>query len=150
MENQNVNALATINEVEENGFVGEITKRTQSYCSVTATTTAEKAELFNAMNAPQKRVAECINEVIAVKDIFVETVSLTNRETGEVQECPRIVLIDDKKVAYQAVSLGLFGGLKKLFSIYGLPTEWTEPVKIKVKQITKGEKKILSFEIVNK
>lgn len=133
---------------ENNSFIVDLQAPKQvSYCSMQATTAAEKKSLYNSINSTEKRVGDCINEVINVKDVYVEIVKCVNKETGEETSCPRTVLIDDKGVGYQAVSLGVFNGLKKIFQIFGQPNTWETPLPLKVKQLTKGERKILTFEI---
>lgn len=129
-------------------FIVDLTSRQTSYCSLNAETPEEKKALFNAQNNSAKRLADCINETIAVKHVFVEVVNCINKETGEVNVCPRIVLIDDNGIGYACVSLGIFGAVKKLFYVFGEPLTWESPVTIKVKQITKDTKKMLSFDVV--
>lgn len=134
---------------DDTNFIVDLTSRTTSYCSMVAETTEEKALLYNAMNNTERRLKDCINEVIEVKDVFVEAVNCTNEETGEVTRCPRTVLIDVNGVGYQAVSLGIFSALKKLFAVYGEPQDWTAPLKLKVKQISRSAKKnILTLDVV--
>jgi hypothetical protein len=84
---------------------------------------------------------------INVKDIFVEVVTCVNEKTGEMTECPRTVLIDDKGIGYTAVSIGVFSSLKKIFAIFGEPKSWTEPVVLTPKLITKGTKQITILDI---
>lgn len=130
----------------DEGFNLEVdmtTAKTQ-YCSMKVETPEARTQLFNAMNNPDKRLADCINETIAVKDIYVEVVTCTNQETGEQTPAPRIVLIDDKGVAYQCVSIGIYSAVKKLIQVFGEPT-WATPVKVKVVQITKGTRKMLTL-----
>jgi hypothetical protein len=132
-------------------FIMDLTApRTTQFSSVdiTKANDVEKKQFFNAINATEKRIGDCINEVINIKHVFVEVVTCINKETGENTECPRTVLIDDKGVGYQAVSLGVFSSLKKLFGVYGIPQQWKGAIKVKVKQITKGERKILNLELV--
>ena len=83
---------------------------------------------------------------IMAKDLFVEVVNCTNEETGEVTACPRIVIVDDKKVSYQAVSLGIYSALKKVIQIFGVPS-WEKPIPLEVKQVTKGTRKMLTLNI---
>lgn len=122
------------------------TAKTQ-FTSVVATTDEEKASLFNAMNNPDKRLADCINMTIKAKDLYIEVVNCTNEETGEVTACPRIVIIDDKGVSYQCVSVGIYSALKKLIQVYGAPT-WETPLKLAVKQISKGNRKMLTLDVM--
>lgn len=108
---------------------------------------AGKIKLFNAINNPDERLADHINMTIPVKDVLIEIVELVQESSGELEKCPRIILIDDKGKTYQAVSIGIMNGLKKLFKLFGPPT-WETPVKLRVKQVTKGEKKMLTLEAV--
>lgn len=137
-----MNELKTM---EIDGLVADLTTRQTSFCSLTATTPEEKAKLFNLMNAPQRRLSDMINMSIEVTDIFVETVQCANKD-GEIVLTPRIVLIDKNGEGYQCVSMGIYGALKKLFSIYGAP-HWEEPLSLTVKQVTKGEYKILTLAV---
>ena len=79
----------------------------------------------------------------------VEVVNCTNEETGEITTCPRIVIIDKDNKSYQAVSIGIYSALKKVIQVFGAPT-WTTPVALEVKQITKGNRKMLTLNVVSK
>lgn len=104
-----------------------------AFCSVNAETMEEKALIFNAANNPQHKIADHINKKIMVRDVYAETLELVNKETGEVDKAPRIVLIDDKGEAYECVSVGMFSALKKLIATFGEPT-WEQPIPVVVKQ----------------
>lgn len=132
--------------MENTNFVADLTSRQTTFCSMAPETVQEKAVLFKAMNNPEKRIADCINMTIMAKDIYCETVTCTNQQTGEQQVCPRIVIIDENGVGYQAVSLGIFSGIKKVIQVFGMPT-WGEPLPLIVKQVTKGERKLLTFDV---
>lgn len=137
-------------EFDDDGaaMIVDLTTRTTSYCSLVANTEEEKTTLFNAMNNPDKRLKDCINEVINVKDVFVEVVQCQNKETGEVTTAPRVVLIDTAGIGYQCVSKGIFGALKKLFAVYGEPQNWASPLSLKIKLITlSADKNVLTFEV---
>lgn len=133
--------------MEENkGFIADLTSAKTTFCSLSADTREEKANLFKAMNNPEKRLGDCINMVIMAKDIYCEVVDCLNQQTGEVTQCPRIVIIDDKGVGYQAVSIGIYSALKKIIQVFGAPT-WNEPIPLEIKQITKGDRKLLTFDV---
>lgn len=133
---------------EEKGMLATLSEDRKDimFCSMNASTPEEKKVLFKAMNNPEHRLGEFINKKIMVKDIFAEVVECFNEMTGEITEAPRIVLIDDKGKGYQCVSKGVLSAMKKLFMTYGMPT-WSTPIGLEVKQISKGEKKILTFDI---
>lgn len=143
-----VPANRNVNKFEDMGFdiSVDMTSAQLSFSSLSATTDEEKANLFNAINNPEKRLADCINMKINAKDLYIEVVNCTNEETGEITACPRIVIIDDEGVAYQAVSLGIYSALKKVIQIFGAPT-WSKPIALEVKQVTKGTRKMLTLNI---
>ena len=134
-------------ENDEKMIMDLTAERKTSLCSLKAKTPEEKIQLFNIMNNPEKRIADCINIPIEVTDIFVEVVTCVNQETGEVKECPRIVLIDKNGVGYTSVSFGIFSALKKVMQVFGNPT-WKIPVKLVPTQLTKGTNKILTLNMV--
>ena len=143
-----VQANTGVNKFADMGFdiSVDMTSAQLSFSSLKANTDEEKANLFNAINNPEKRLADCINMKIKAKDLYIEIVNCTNEETGEVTACPRIVIIDDKGVSYQAVSLGIYSALKKVIQIFGAPT-WEKPISLEVKQVTKGTRKMLTLNI---
>lgn len=146
---QESNAVNAPAVMEDERFIMDLTsERKVQFCSMTPKNEDEEIVLFNAMNNPEERIGDCINKIINVRHVYCEVVKCINRETGDEQLCPRIVLIDDKGKGYQAVSLGVFSALKKIFSIKGNPSTWKKPVKLEVKQITKGDRKLLTFNMV--
>ena len=147
MMNPNENTAVTVYNEDGFNLVADMTTAKTQFCSMVAKTNEEKAKLFNAMNNPDKRLADCINMEIKAKDLYVEVVNCTNEETGEVTACPRMVIIDTEGVSYQAVSVGIYSALKKMIQIYGAPT-WTQPVRMRVKQITKGTRKMLTLDVI--
>lgn len=141
------NTAVTVYSDEGFNLAADLTTAQMQFCSMKAESAEEKIKLYNAMNNPEKRLGDCINMTIAAKDIYVEIVNCTNEETGEVTPAPRIVILDDKGVSYQCVSIGIYSAIKKIIQIFGAPT-WTKPVKMEVKQITKGTRKMLTLNVV--
>lgn len=139
---------SAMNRFEDMGFdvAVDMTSAQMQYTSMKAATKEEKAAMFNAMNNPDKRLADCINMQIAARDLYIEIVNCTNEETGEVTACPRIVIIDTNGVSYQCVSIGIYSALKKVIQVFGAPT-WEEPVILEVKQISKGTRKMLTLNV---
>ena len=120
----------------------------ESFFSGSVKTAEEKKLITNAMNNPDGRLADFVNKEIAVKDLYVEKVEMANQETGELQTCPRIVLIDKDGRSYGCVSFGILGSLKKIMSVYGAPT-WEDPVTVMPVFINKGnDRRILTLQIV--
>ena len=139
--------LVKYNE-EGTNFIVNLKSASTSYCSLNVNTQKEKEHLFNIISSPTNRIANIINEIIELKDIYVETVELTKEETGETTFAPRTILIDKNGKSFECVSIGIFSALKKLFQIFGEPCIWEKPIKIKIKQIQQGTKSILTFSIL--
>ena len=117
-----------------------------TYCSVQGGDRKAKALVYNAMNNPTHRVGDCINKKLMIKDVLAEVIELENEETGEMQQVPRVVLIDEKGESYQAVSTGIFNAVKKAIAVFGAPT-WDEPLPIVIKQVSLGKNQMLTFDI---
>lgn len=109
-----------------------------NYSSIKGDSREEKAKLFKAKSSPDKRLSDCINQKIYAKDVYMEIVTITNDETGEVQDCPRVVLLDKDGISYTSVSFGIFNSLKSLVAVYGEPT-WEEPIPVIVRQKDTGK-----------
>ena len=126
----------------------DMTSTANFYCSLVPKTDLEKITLFTAMNAPTGRVSDLINTIIEVSHVYAEMVNCTNEETGEIVVCPRVVIITPNGESFQCVSVGIYSAIKKLIQIFGEPTVWKTPKKMKVKQITKDKKSMLTLELV--
>lgn len=138
---ENVNGLATIDVKDAMSAQGS-----SAYSSMRSGTLKEKAALYNAMSNPTHKVGDYINQTIRVKDIYVESIELTDEDTGEVQIAPRIVLIDTNGDSYQAVSRGVFNALQRLIRLFGEPT-WDDGLPVKVRQISLGRNQMLTLEV---
>lgn len=133
---------------DDNSLEISLKNAVQSYCSFVPQTQADKVKFFNAINSPQKRLRDCVNMEIKLKDIYAERCEFVNKETGEAMPGVRIVFIDADGVSYQAASKGVFTSTQKLLQILGEPALWEEPVTVVPKQISKGvNQNVLVFEI---
>lgn len=111
----------------------------------------DKLKVLKATNTPDHRIKDFVNMEITIKDIYIETVNVLQEEKDEngndvYQTCPRTIIVDDKGESYVAVSFGVFSSVKRIVELLGNPHEWDKPIKFKVKQITKGDRSILTFE----
>lgn len=144
MEEKNEQGLMVVDD--NNSFVADLTVAAKTmFCSVIAETQEEKAALFTNMNSPARRLKDEINLEIKAKHLYCELVRVVNKDTGDLQTCPRTVIIDENNVGHQCVSWGIFNSIKKLIAIYGTP-EWNPPVPVVVKQISKGVYNVLTLE----
>ena len=124
-----------------------VTERKTMFCSFIAETPEQKKKLFNAMNSADAKLSSMIGEKITIVDVYCETVTIINEESGEKQVAPRVVFIDKNGKSYTSTSFGIFNSLKKLIAVYGMPT-WPQGVNVKVKQIERGINRIYTLEVV--
>lgn len=102
------------------------------YCSIVAETEESKKQLFNALETCDALLNDCVGQEIEIKDIYVEEREIIDEETGEAKPKYRTILFDANGQTYATGSYGIFNIVKKIVSIYGLPTSWENPVKVKV------------------
>lgn len=139
--------MSEVNAMEKVNLSRELSENASTvFCSVQGGDRATKAKVYNAMNNPEHKVGDMINKTINVKDVLVEIIELANEETGELEEAPRVVLIDDKGKAYQAVSAGIFNAVKNAIQVFGAPT-WDEPLPCLIKQVPVKNGSMLTFDI---
>ena len=136
--------------VENSSIVGGIGDGSNAYNSLPCNTQSEKIAFYNAINNPEKRVSDSVNIPIAMIGFYAEDVQCANEKTGELETCPRIVIMDKNGCSYVAVSFGVLSALKKLVNIFGEPTTWEKPIVIVPKTITKGNKNITTLQLAEK
>lgn len=128
---------------------------TLAYSSMTAETPQEKAELFNAISDPAHKLGDVINQVIYLRDVYVEMIDIARTddkgnpivdEYGEpvMENVPRIVLIDKDGDTYQAVAVSVLNNLARMFKHFGLPT-WETPIPVEIKQRSIGSNRVYTF-----
>lgn len=134
MENQNVK--------EERGELTLFSGlKANIYCSKLAESEKEKKELFNALESCDALLNDCVGQEIEIQDIYVEEKEVFDEETGELKTKFRTILFDKSGQTYATGSYGIYNILKKIVSIYGLPTTWDKPLKVKVSKRPMGNGK---------
>ena len=119
------------------------------YCSVVAKSKEEKKKLFNALESCDALLNDMVGNEIELQDVYVEEVETVSKETGEITKKFRSILFDSEGHSYATGSYGIYNILKKIFSVYGLPDTWEEPIKVKVsKKPTKDGKQSLTLLLV--
>lgn len=123
---------------------------TQFFCSIPDDGTRKsKIAIYNAINSADEQLSDHTNEVLEITDVAAHPIVLTDMNTGEINQCLRIILIDKTGKTYQAVSQGVASSLQKIFAIIGKPSWKDEPVKMKaVNQTTSNKFKVLTLELV--
>ena len=102
----------------------------RTYCSKMVEKEEDKKELFNALETCDALLNDCVGQEINIKDVYCEEREITT-EDGEIKKKYRTIIFDVNGQTYATGSYGIFNIMKKLFTIYGMPT-WNEGVKVKV------------------
>lgn len=116
------------------------------YVSFRPVTAPEKARLYRAMTNPDYRIADCINQVIRLVDVFVEWVEMVDQSTGESATVPRCVLFDADGKTYAATSRGIANSLERLAMVYGVP-HWDTPISVKIRQVQAKERRFYTLDV---
>ena len=121
-------------DVDGAAMIANLSSATASYCSLSAETDADKIRVYNAMANADEKLTDHVGETIDMKHVYVEAIECADEKTGEIQICPRIVILTADGKTYQAVSKGVFGSLRQIFQIFGDPATWNFALRVRVKQ----------------
>lgn len=133
-----MNELALFQNGEQNSFLGLAPRNTE-----------EAKIVYTAMNNPDKKLKDCINQEIFLTNFYMERVTMRDRDDAEkAVQGIRTVLIDAEGCTYQCVSVGVTQSLSRLTSLFGSPDTWESPLVVRVKLINLGQNSMLSLELV--
>ena len=133
----------------ENGLILFEGNEGKFYCSKKAETKEEKKELFNALEKCDVRLNDCIGQEIEIKDIYCESKQVVDEETGELKNKFRTIIFDENGQTYATGSYGIFNVIARIIKSFGYPTDWSEPLKVKVVKRPIGDgKQALSLELI--
>lgn len=133
------------------------TKIGDTYCSFKPDDFDAKIKLYNAINNPDKRVADCINEQIKVRDVVIKAVKLSeerNNANNWTDESPakerdgfRVILIDEEGKSYSATSAGIYNSVATIRSVFG-QLHFDDPLTVKVNQVKTKNGNTLTLRVV--
>ena len=103
----------------------------RTYCSKLVEKEEDKKELFNALETCDALLNDCVGQEINIKDVYCEEREVADEDTGEIKKKYRTILFDVSGQTYATGSYGIFNIIRKLITIYGMPT-WENGVKVKV------------------
>lgn len=134
-------------------LAADLTAPSDRWCSFEAEDDNSRALLFNITNQTTEAISDHIGEEILVSHIYAEIITIESVDdmTGEASRkpVPRVVLITTDGLGYGAVSIGIYKAVKTLFSYFGLPSTWNTPRRLKLRQINRGERRLLSFDVLS-
>ena len=122
--------------------------RLNVFSTITGTDFASRVAVINAMTAAVP-VADNLDKQINLKDVVIQSVTLANQATGELEESPRITLIDEDGSAYSTTSAPVYKDLKNVFAILGMPSVWPSAVPVKIsKEKAKGAGHYFTLSVI--
>lgn len=144
----NENAVATTNNL--NTLVPGQSQGESVYCSFVPKTMVEKQDFFNMLNQCTGRLNDMENQVIRVKDVYMQQFTRKDKETGEERIGRRTILITADGKSFVTMSSYFQMELGKLISAFGEPNTWEKPLAMKIvkRDQANAQGKILQFELV--
>lgn len=131
-------ALSVIKDYNETGI----------FTTIKGNSIEDKMSLFAAVNDAEK-LSDNLNKEIAVSNIVVQQVDVTDENSGEVTQQPRVIIIDDKGKAYSAISIGLLSSIKNIIAFLGDPNDWPKPIVFKtVEKRARNGYRFMALELV--
>lgn len=98
------------------------------YCSMQADTQADRLAIYDAVSNSDS-LDDMVGKTIAITDVVIQPVEMSDNATGEVRNMHRIVLICEDGKAYGCTSSGVETSIKNLFGIVGMPP-WVPAIKM--------------------
>lgn len=129
-----------------------------TFCSFKPDTMDGKVKLFNAINNPDKRIGDCINKEIVVKDVIVKAVKLAEDrnktptsgvwvdENGE-RNGYRVVFIDMDGISYTATSNGIYNSVSTLRAVFG-ELHFETGLRVEVNQVSTKNGNTLTLKVL--
>jgi hypothetical protein len=115
------------------------------FSTITGTDFKSKVAVVNAIQNASP-VADNLGKTIALANVVVQPVEMTNERTGELQTVPRVTLIDGAGKAYHCISDVVYKDLKTIFGVIGHPSTWPAPLDVVV---NKEKGKVGSYFTLN-
>ena len=115
--------------------------------SIDRSTDEGQFTLLNALSDAEQ-VADHLGETLTLKDYIAQIVEYEDTATGEVMEGIRIIIVDDKGVAYSALSTGFYRSMMNILNVKGNPNTWDKPLPIRVDEVKGKRGKYYSIRLV--
>lgn len=119
------------------------------YCSAQAKTLADKKKLFNALENCDALLNDCVDQVIKIKDVYIEAYDKEDEVTGETRTGHRTIIFGADGKSYVTGSNYFCNKLTKILSVFGTPDTWEEPLAVKIVKVpVKGGNPALTLTLV--
>lgn len=137
----------TVKNTKSIKSASEVMNTGMSYTDMDLSDMVVAKNFYNAVSQPDVALKECVNIPIAMTHVSIEVCEVRSEQNGDVV-APRIVIMDKDGKSYQAVSVGVYQSLKRIFALFGTPDTWSEPLTV-VPMLTSTKKgQVLSLRLV--
>lgn len=118
------NQNTTVAVVEETGeIVAAQSGEFRDLSTIEGSDWDTRVAVYEATQAAESLGSQ-LNKSIFLKNIIVQTVILTNEDTGVKEAAPRVTLVDKDGKAYVATSKGVYNSALALLDMLGHPSTW--------------------------
>lgn len=132
-----------------NSEIAKLNDDRKVYCSIQPESNAEKAALFNALEACDHRLNDEVGKTLQIKDAYIQEYEKVDATTGEPRKAHRTILFDHEGHTHVTASNYLYVSVAKIMDIWGTPDTWSEPLTVKViKKPVNNNREALSLQIV--
>jgi len=119
----------------------------RAYSSIQGNDLEARMALANAVLASEP-LTNMLDKEIALTNLVVQPVEMTNERTGETAIVARITLVTEDGHAYHATSGPLHRDLTNLLQMLGQPSQWGRAIKIVVSKDGKGSSAYFTIKSV--
>ena len=107
----------------------------------------DKIKLYNAINAPETRIADMVNKAICLTDVIMVKCRINDRGRSAERDAIRVILIDDNGETYAATSSGITNSVRNIFNIFGT-LHFPEGLKVTIEQIKTSNGNTLTMKLM--
>ena len=97
-----------------------------------------KKALYNLANSANTKLSSMVNKTFKIKLVTFTVADVLNRNSGEVEQKDRALVIDEAGTTYHTVAGGLVSSLKSLCTLFGADKnglfEFTDDIECTVKE----------------
>ena len=118
----------------------------KSMTTMDCNTREEKKLFYNAVQNPTAKVSDFINKTLTIADVYMEQAEY-NDDQGTTTGIKTVIITPDGQ-GILANSMGIAKALYGIFDIFGMPSEWDEPMTVEVKQVETPKGRYFKLEVV--
>ena len=101
------------------------------FSTITGTSFEDRVATIEAMTNSEP-IKQNLDKTINLVNVIVQSVPMVDQTTGEIQDQPRIVLLDANGSAYHAISGGLWRSVQNILGILPHPSTWPAPLPMHI------------------